>query len=141
MNNNRTIQKIETKTNIQRVVVRRMSYCVLHCPHHTVNSSPSVYSESAPTFLGRSLDLFQWCVVSSDSDMALLHLALASKVQSCPQNPQSKANCEDLIHCTQRSTFTSSYLVTQPLVFYFGFDSTSAYRMPSGSVPCPDKSR
>ena len=63
MNNNRTIQKKETKTNIERVVVRRMSCCVLHCPHHTVNSSQSVYSESAPVFLGRSLDLL-WVVCS-----------------------------------------------------------------------------
>jgi len=49
--------------------------------------------------------------------MALLQFVLASKVQSCPRNPQSKANCGDLIHCTYRNTFASSYLVTQPLVF------------------------
>ena len=49
--------------------------------------------------------------------MALLQFVLASKVQICPRNPQSKANCGDLIYCTYRNTFASSYLVTQPLVF------------------------
>ena len=106
-----------------------MSSGVLHCPHHTVSTRPSAYSESTPIFLGRFWTCCGYCGVISDSDLAFLQLALASKVHNRPQDPQTQANYGDLIcgMCCCRRAFPSS-LVTQPLELSFVYGPASACR-------------
>ena len=107
---------------------------VLHRPLHTVCTS--LPAQKVLQYFWESL----WtccgcCGISSDSDLALLSLAL--QIHSFPQSLESQANCRDLICCTcgYRSEFPSSSLFAQPLVLHFGLGPTSVCRPPSSVFP------
>ena len=70
----------------------------------------------------------------NQSWMFIGRIVIASKVNNCPQSPQSQASCWDLI-C--RSEFLSSSLVTLSLVLSFCFVPISSFRPHSGVCSLP----
>ena len=81
----RVINDLATKQQRKRILS-----CDASCPHHIVSYSQSAYSESPLIHLEVSLGLV-WALWGQLL-LALLQLALASKVYNCPQSPQSQVN-------------------------------------------------
>ena len=120
------------KKNREKVVTRRIFFYDLscQCPHYTVSSSQSAYSGSPPYFWEGLWICYGHCGVWSDSDLALLQLLLASKVQNDPQGPQPLANYRDLIY----------YSNLLPLLWWHSFWCSVLVLAPRLFVGCPPES-
>ena len=92
---------VDRETERDRMVLIRMSSCVPHFSHPTVECQAICLLRKSSNISQKALDLLWvlWGQVSL-SDLVLLQIVLASKVHNLPQTPRSQSNCRDFLCCT-----------------------------------------